>query len=154
MRRGRAGAWPAVKPFRLHGLPLHPLLVHFPVAAWTVATGLAIIAAFGIGTVPESLARHANAFGLLSGALAMLAGLLELSALPQDSSLRQTVARHVTFAFAAWLAYGFAWLLQVKQMPVAAAATCSAAFVLLALAGHAGGRIVYHHGFPGRTGSP
>ncbi len=142
-----------MKPPRLHGLPLHPLLVHFPVAAWTVATGLALLAlCTGFG-VWATAARYANAFGLVTGALAMCAGLLELMALPQDAGLRQSVARHVTFAFTAWLAYGATWILQVKMLPVPAAAVGVFAFALLALAGHVGGRIVYHHGFPATNGS-
>ena len=144
-----------MKPIRLAGLPLHPMLVHFPVAAWTVATGLAVVVALDVlaeAATLATMARHANAFGLLTGGLAMLAGLLELLALPRDDRLRQAVIRHVTFAFTAWLVYGAAWIFQVKQMPLPAAASCAIGFGLLLVAGHAGGRIVYLHGYPAGTG--
>ena len=124
------------------------MLVHFPVAAWTVATALALLSlvdGFSEWALP---AQYANAFGLLTGVVAMSAGMFELMALPQDAGLRKSIARHATFAFTAWLVYGIAWIFQVKQLPWPAAASCVIGFVLLALAGHAGGRIVYHHGFP------
>lgn len=143
-----------MKAPRLHGLPLHPLLVHFPVAAWTVATGLAVLALLRPAPGVAELARLTNAFGLVGGALAMLAGLGELADLPPDPALRTAVGRHLVMAVSAWFGYGLAWALQVKAMLPAAAVAALAAFALLLVAGHAGARVVYHHGFPGRTGNP
>lgn len=139
-------------PIRIHGLPLHPLLVHFPVAAWTVATGLALMVPLELGTGIARLAVHANVFGIVTGGLAMLAGLLELAALPPQPALRDAVARHLLLACAAWLVFIVMWVLQLKAPAPAAAGAGAVGFVLLMAAGHAGARIVYHHGFPPRPG--
>lgn len=142
-----------MKPLRVHGLPLHPMLVHFPVAAWTVATGLAVLAPLELAVDIPRFAVYANAFGIVTGALAMLAGLLELAALPAERNLRDTVARHFALAGSAWLTYCLMWVLQMKALLLPAAATAIAGFILLAAAGHAGARVVYCHGFP-RRGFP
>lgn len=139
-----------MKPVRLLGLPLHPLLVHFPVAAWTVATGLALATPLGPGTALPQLALYANAFGLLTGALAMAAGLVELVALPREQALRDTVARHLLLACSAWLAFAVMGVLQVRHLTTAATGAGIVGFLLLVAAGHAGARVVYHHGFPSR----
>lgn len=143
-----------MRPPRLRGLPLHPLLVHFPVAAWTVATGLALAAPFAPDPSIPRLALWANGFGMVTGALAMLAGLLELTALPARRALRDAVGRHLLLASLAWLAYAAMWILQVKLLYLPAAVTAAIGFLLLVGAGHAGARVVYHHGFPPRPDSP
>lgn len=139
-----------MRPLRIHGLPLHPLLVHFPVAAWTAATGLALAAPLELATGIPRLAAHVNAFGILTGALAMLAGLLELAGLPPQPALRDAVARHMLLACSAWLAFVVMWVLQVRALEVAAAGAGAVGLALLVAAGHAGARVVYHHGFPPR----
>ncbi|MBW3566989.1 MAG: DUF2231 domain-containing protein [Proteobacteria bacterium] len=142
-----------MKPIRVHGLPLHPVFVHFPVAAWTVATGLALLAPLEIAKEAPRLALYANAFGLLAGVVAMTAGFLELVSLPSDKTLRDAIARHMTLAVSAWFAYLVMWVLQMKSLAFAAAVAGMIGFVLLLAAGHAGAQIVYRHGFPGRQES-
>lgn len=139
-----------MRPLRIHGLPLHPLLVHFPVAAWTAATGLALAAPLELAAGIPRLAAHVNAVGILTGALAMLAGLLELAGLPPRPALRDAVARHMLLACSAWLAFVVMWVLQVRALEVAAAGAGAVGLALLVAAGHAGARVVYHHGFPPR----
>ena len=142
-----------MKPIRVHGLPLHPMLVHFPVAAWTVATGLVLLTPFippAIAGEALRLAVYANAFGLITGIAAMIAGVLELVSLPPDKTLRDAIARHMTLAVSAWFTYLVMWILQMKLLAFAAGAVSIIGFVLLIATGHAGAQIVYRHGFPGR----
>lgn len=140
-----------MKPLRVHGLPLHPMLVHFPVAAWSVATGLALLSLFSTDDELRGIAFHANAFGVISGAIAMLAGLLELAGLPDNPALRDTVARHLTLAASAWLVYGVMLVLQIKGQLEISAIAGTIGMALLVAAGHAGARVVYHHGYPSKT---
>lgn len=137
-----------MKALRLHGVPLHPVLVHFPVAAWTAATGLLLLDHTGLVQDTTVLARHINAFGLVAGALAILAGLMELPVLPDHGTTRDAVAKHMLLACSAWFTYGVVWVLQMKSLEPAATAASLAGFLLLTAAGHAGARVVYHHGFP------
>jgi len=143
-----------VKPLRLHGLPLHPALVHFPVAAWTVATGLVLAGPLELARAVPDLAVYTNAFGLITGGLAMVAGLSETAGVPRHEALRDSVGRHLVLAVSAWLAFGVMLVLQIKGLPIAAMAVGVVAFSLLMLAGHAGARVVYHHGFPRQPEPP
>lgn len=128
------------------------MLVHFPVAAWTVATGLLLFAPLEPAEPVAVFALYANVFGILTGVPAMLVGLGELPALPRERELRDAVARHLWLAGSAWLTYCAVWLLQLRTLRVAAAAAALTGFALLLLAGHAGARVVYHHGFPPPVG--
>lgn len=142
-----------MKPLRVHGLPLHPALVHFPVAAWTVATGLAFAVPFELAAGIPRLALYANGFGIVTGGLAALAGLLELAAMPRQPALRDAAGRHLLLASSALLVFAVMWVLQMKAQELAAAGAGAVGFALLMAAGHAGGRIVYHHGYPPRAGA-
>jgi hypothetical protein len=53
----------------------------------------------------------------------------------------------------AFTVYLLLLIVQSLQMPILSALLATVGLVLLALAGHAGARIVYHYGFPGRSQS-
>lgn len=64
-------------PRRVFGIPLHPVLVHFPITLWPTALALDVAA---LCTGPEPwwrLALWATVIGVLIGALAIATGLLE-----------------------------------------------------------------------------
>ena len=62
---------------RVFGLPLHPLLVHFPIATW-LAVPVLDVAALSAGAGPWwHLALGATAVGVAIGALAIATGLLD-----------------------------------------------------------------------------
>lgn len=62
---------------RVFGVPLHPLLVHFPIAFWLAVPVLDIAALFA-GPAPWwILAKGATILGIVIGAAAIAAGLLE-----------------------------------------------------------------------------
>jgi hypothetical protein len=64
-------------PRRVFGIPLHPILVHFPIALWVTAL-LLDVAALYAGPEPWwTLALWATVIGVLIGALAIATGLLE-----------------------------------------------------------------------------
>jgi uncharacterized membrane protein len=129
------------------------MVVHFPVAAWTVATGLLLLESLELAGHVREPALYANLLGIVTGVPAMLAGLLELASLPEDRALRETVGRHLGLASSAWLMYCVVAVLQLKALLYPAVAAAIPAFALLLLAGHAGARVVYHHGFP-RSSNP
>lgn len=142
-----------LKPLRVQGVPVHPMLVHFPIAGWTAATPLAVVAAMNADAAFMAAAWWCNVAALATGAAAMAAGFLEFLVMPDDEKLRAAVARHMLLAGSAWSAYLVMLLLQAKALDVAAALAGLVAFILLIGAGHAGARLVYHHQLPQRMRS-
>lgn len=143
-----------MKPLRIHDLPLHPALVHFPVAGWSASTLLLLAAIFDAGAALADAAYWCNVVALATGIVAMLAGFIEAAAAPERAGTRDAIAHHMLLAVGAWSAYLVALLLQVKGMMLVATFAAVAGFVLLLFAGHAGARLVYPHGLPEHADIP
>lgn len=124
------------------------MLVHFPVAAWTGASALAVAAAAGAFPDAAHAAYLCNAAGLLTGLLALGAGLLEFAVLPRDESVRDAAATHLMLACTAWTLYAVTFILQAQDATVAAAVAGTVALGALVGAGHTGARLVFHHRLP------
>lgn len=62
---------------RVLGVPLHPLLVHFPIAFWLAVPVLDIAALFAGPEPCWTLAKGATILGIIIGAAAIGVGLLE-----------------------------------------------------------------------------
>lgn len=131
------------------GHPVHPALVHFPVALLLSATiaDLAWVA----GVTPDThVGSVLMAGGLAAGLLAMGAGMFDLIKL--DQKLVPRVMAHASFVGLAWLGYGIA--LYLRKDSLSASATLSGRAIaaslvsalLLAFGGWLGGRLVYTFG--------
>lgn len=143
---------------RLAGHPLHPMLVHFPVAFWTVATAAHVAATAGLAEVGW-LAGLAGGAGLATAALAMIAGAAELPRIDRDSAAMRIATWHMMTMATVWLLYLVAFLLQgmavspesgpppsASAANLIATASAVAGFVLMAGGGWLGGQLVYGHG--------
>lgn len=135
---------------RLGGHPLHPALVHFPIALWTVALG----AELG-GRVFDQpswwlFSFACQSLGTIGGLPALAAGFLDYGAIPHRHPARETAVRHM-------MAMGMAWLLFLTSLalrgaspgeapPGWATAAAASGFAAMALGGWLGGRLVYHYG--------
>lgn len=137
-----------MKPLRIDRIPVHAVLVHFPVAAWTGTSILALVAAAGGQPGYATAALYCNAVGVVVGLAAIGAGALEFLALPDEQPVRDEAARHLVLAGSAWTLYGITLALQFAGALVAAAVAGSVALLVLAAAGHAGARLVFHHRIP------
>lgn len=145
-----------MRPLRPGGVPLHAALVHFPVAFWTAALAMEIAATAGAGGTWWRLATLALAAGSVTGLLAAGAGFLEYAVVARRPALAKPVERHMILAGLAWTCFTANWLWRaaltapVQPGPawpaVGLVGLSVAGFVLLLLAGHAGGRLVYVHG--------
>lgn len=133
----------------MFGHPLHPALVHFPIALLLSATIADLAWMAGI-TGYTQVAAIMMAGGLAAGLLAMGAGMVDLAKL--DQSLVPHAVRHMTVVGLAWLGYGIALYLRRDSLvgsadlawPTVAMSILSA--LLLALGGWLGGRLVYTFG--------
>jgi uncharacterized membrane protein len=129
--------------------PLHPALVHFPVACWSLGTA-ADLAGLRWGAPAWQLGGLLLAVGVLSALVAMLAGFYELTKLAEGSPAWRDVYLHMGAALAAASLYACALLLRWQDGALTPpGAPCIAldlaGFAALAVAGWLGGRLVYGH---------
>src|SRR5690606_20177842 len=129
--------------------PLHPAVVHFPVACWSLAT-FADVASLWLGQPAWWLAGVLLAIGTLAALAAMATGLVEFARIEAGSPALRDANRHTLLVMAAWGLYAASLFLRVQDMTLAAPgwpalATSVAGFLCLGAAGWMGGKLVYQH---------
>ncbi|HYD25546.1 MAG TPA: DUF2231 domain-containing protein [Croceibacterium sp.] len=134
---------------RLFGHPVHPMLVHVPLALWIVGTACDALTLLGVaGAWP--LAWLAILVGLAAALPAMVAGLADFARVPEPAGA--TATRHMLLMALAWSAYLAALLMRsdglaVQPAPARGAMAVSLVAFLLLVAGAAhGGQLVYRLG--------
>lgn len=131
--------------------PVHPALVHFPIACWSLVSvmdGIALV------WQPESLqllSAMLLATGCASGLVAAAAGLIDLLKLPDGHPAERTLYLHMSLALGSWCLYAGSLFLRIEHRQLMApglwALLLSGAGLLVLLAtGWLGGRLVYGHG--------
>lgn len=142
---------------RLGGHPLHPALVHFPVACWTAAPALDAAFLVTRQTVWWQASFACIAVGVAVALLAMGAGLLDLLALPAEHPAQATAQRHLLLVSSAWCVFAISLLFRPLPTPADAVqawfalSLSLAGFLLLAFGAYAGARLVYEFGI-GQSG--
>ncbi|TAM14226.1 MAG: DUF2231 domain-containing protein [Rhodanobacter sp.] len=129
--------------------PLHPALVHFPVACWSLAV-VADFASLHFGEAAWSWSAGLLAVGCAMAVVAMLAGMLELPRVPEGPALRDAYL-HMGLMLAALTLFAARLLLRVDHFTPLAPDTLALAldacgFLALAGGGWMGGKLVYGHG--------
>jgi uncharacterized membrane protein len=132
--------------------PLHPALVHFPVACWTLATA-ADFAGLWLGEAAWRWSGGLLVVGCASALAAMLAGMIELSRVSEGAALRDAYL-HMTAMLAAFAQYATSLLLRLDHLQTLGPGIVSllldaGGFVALTAGGWLGGRLVYGHGVGG-----
>ena len=138
---------------RLFGHPLHPMLVHFPVAFWTLGALCDGLALLGYEQT-WGYAWMLLALGLAMAVPAMAAGFLDLAALSPEAE--RDGQRHMIFMGLAWTLYLLALMTRFEgstlmSSPQALSVACSMlGLALMAVGGWYGGQLVYRHGAGGQ----
>ena len=135
--------------------PLHPALVHFPIATWSLATlsdAAGLVPAAGAWSEP--LWRFAGitlAIGTITALPAMGAGFVDFLKLTPEHPAERDAQRHMLWVMAAWCCYAASLFLRFDgstliRPNLPALALSAGGFVALGVAGWLGGRLVYAHG--------
>src|SRR5512139_2461401 len=121
---------------RVFGHPIHPMVVHFPIVFWTVATGAYVASAAGMTEWADAVAKFANGAGLIMAVLAMLAGLFELRTIDSRSETMRMATWHMMIMATVWVCFIVALMLSLstgldRSTAQTAAVTCAVAGLLL-----------------------
>jgi uncharacterized membrane protein len=137
---------------RLFGHPIHPMLVHFPIVLWTVATGAYVASAAGLAGPAAAIAKFANSAGLTMAILAMIAGLLELRCIDSRTEAMRVATWHMIMMATVWICFLVALMMSISPeldrstAQLVAVACAVAGFLLMGVGGWLGGRLVYEFG--------
>jgi len=137
---------------KLLGHPLHPAIVHFPVAGWTAA----VVTDALYAALHDPMWWHISLWVLIVGTVsalgAMTAGFIDLIALPPGEPVQRRALRHMYVMSSAWTIYLIDLLVRYLGIPGWAGLAISAVGFLTLLAGtHFGAQLVYDLGV-GQTG--
>lgn len=129
--------------------PLHPALVHFPVACWSLAV-LADFASIWLGVAAWQWAGGLLAVGCIIALPAMLAGMMELSRVQEGAAMRDAWI-HMSAMLCAFTAFATRLLLRLDGFEPLAPDTLTfvldvCGFLSLVVGGWFGGKLVYGHG--------
>ena len=137
--------------------PLHPALVHFPVACWSLTTA-ADLAGLHFGEPAWRLAGALLVIGLVTAVPALLAGLYELTHVADESPAWRSVHLHMGAMSAALTLYAISLFARLDHTTLLApntiALACSiAGFLCLTGGGWLGGKLVYQYRLGGASSS-
>lgn len=141
-----------MRGLRLGGHPLHPALVHFPVACWTAAPVTDMVYLLLREPPWWTTSWWLLAIGCLTGLVAISAGTLDLFAIPAKHPAQAVAQRHLLLMGSAWCLLLLDLLLRpLSGIPdvkiVWSGFALSVAGWLIMLTGaYAGARLVYEFG--------
>jgi len=141
---------------RIAGHPVHPALVHFPIALWSLATLLDGLNVTGV-THAFTQAWYCLILGVVMAVPAMATGWFEYTRLNERAV--KTGARHMMLMCIVWVLYLAALFSRTQhgalvENPVLITYARSAAgFLTMTVGAWYGGQLVYRHGAGGVSGS-
>ena len=137
---------------KLLGHPVHPALVHFPVATWTAVV---VTDALFVGLRAPmwwSISQWLLIVGIVTALGAMTAGFIDLVALPTGGPAQQRALRHMYLMSSAWTIYVLDLVVRLAAIPGWLGLAISVVgFLTLFVGTHFGAQLVYDLGV-GQTG--
>jgi len=141
-----------LKRARIAGHPIHPALVHFPVALWSVSWAWDLLGLCTGSALWWQTGFWCLAAGTIMAVPAAIAGAMDFAALEPAHPAESTALRHMLLMGTAFTIYLGAVLVRAgPQVPegwrfYAALSLSTGGLALLAAGGWYGGRLVYHYG--------
>lgn len=136
-------------------LPLHPMLVHFPIVFWTLAPVLGSAWLWLEMDALRAPAWWSALLGLLTAVPAMIFGIVDMTRLPDDDRAKGLALTHM-------MSMATLWLVQLLALGVTGPDAASegmpqlwlvmqwTVFAGMLAGAWIGGRLVYHHGVGSR----
>jgi nitrite reductase/ring-hydroxylating ferredoxin subunit/uncharacterized membrane protein len=136
------------KPLKM---PLHSAIVHFPIALFTLSVLLDIGGHVVGGDALVRGAFYALTLGLITSVLAAVPGLVDYAGIRADHPGRKTAIWHLVLNVAAVIVFAISlamrWgRLDVSPTPPAPVALSVLGFLIIAVSGYLGGKLVYGDG--------
>jgi uncharacterized membrane protein len=130
--------------------PIHPILVHFPVAAWFIST-IGDVAGLFTNEQVSWVAGVLLIIGTITALFAMVTGLIELGKIDQQSPAMKIANQHMILMLVSWSFYAVSLFLRLdgtnlSQPGMVAIIMSIAGLISLCIAGWLGGKLVYEHG--------
>ncbi|WP_047553006.1 DUF2231 domain-containing protein [Methylotenera sp. G11] len=130
--------------------PLHPAIVHFPIACWMLAT-FADISSLWLGRQVWWWSGVTLCIGTVAGVFAMLSGMVELLKLADRPQALGTAERHMQLMLLAWTLYAASLLARLDHFSLTAPGWLEMSLSCLGLAtlfagAWLGAQLVYRHG--------
>ncbi len=130
--------------------PIHPILVHFPIAFWSFAT-LGDLLSLKYGERLSDITGTCLILGTLMALIAMGGGLYDLLKIKSDNPAMKVLNQHLVFVVITWSLYAASLFLRIEEKALIQAGTLEvglsvAGFICLCVTGFLGGRLVYEYG--------
>lgn len=133
----------------MHKHPLHPAIVHFPIACWVLAVASDISSHY-IGETALLFSSVLLAIGCITALIAMMAGMLDIEKVNDGEPLKD-LYRHMAFMSIAFSFFTLRLLLGQENYQPQPLSTMLYLFDILgilslAIGGWIGAKLVYYHG--------
>ena len=130
--------------------PVHPLIVHFPIACWSLSTLGDLLNTFAKTHIIDDI-EILMLIGCLSAIIAMVAGIYEVTRIKPATHISITIERHVYAAIITFSLYSLSLFLRwdsgfLSEPDSWAIVASFAGFLSLVIAGWYGGNLVYKYG--------
>ena len=145
------------------GEPIHPMLVHYPIALWTTSVITDVIFYFHRNTSLILISKFLIAAGIVGAVLAAIPGFIDWLTIT-DPVAKKTGLLHMVLNLTALLMFGVSLYLRMKNYGAAAVGrhlqvpfvVSVAGLIDLIVAASLGGKLVYKHrmGVDEGSGSP